>query len=399
MPPPEAAVATVSPPRLPVQRGWLAAAGLLVVAVAGLTLVHASPRQLALLAVGLGLGIALYHSAFGFTAAYGRAFRMGDVSGVAAQLVMLALATVLFAPVLAAGQVFGHGVTGAVAPVSLSMAFGALLFGVAMQIAGGCASGTLYTAGGGNLRMLVVLVFFCLGCFAATFHLGWWQRLPGIGAVSLAGALGWPMAVALQLAAFAAIYLGLRRAGGTLMRPLWWTRGDFRWIDLVRGSWPLLPGAVALAGLSFATLLIAGFPWTVTWGLTLWAAKAATLLGWQPAPGGFWSGGFPGAALARPLLADPISLIDLGILGGALTAAALAGRLKPNLRIPLRSAIAAAIGGFALGYGARLAYGCNIGAFFAGVASTSLHGWVWIAMALAGNWLGLRLRPLFRLDG
>lgn len=50
-----------------------------------------------------------------------------------------------------------------------------------------------------------------------------------------------------------------------------------------------------------------------------------------------------------------------------------------------------------LGYGARLAYGCNIGAFFSEVASTSLHGWFWIVAALPGNWLGIKLRPWFGL--
>jgi len=29
-----------------------------------------------------------------------------------------------------------------------------------------------------------------------------------------------------------------------------------------------------------------------------------------------------------------------------------------------------------LGYGARLAYGCNIGAYFSGIASASVHGWL-----------------------
>ena len=50
-----------------------------------------------------------------------------------------------------------------------------------------------------------------------------------------------------------------------------------------------------------------------------------------------------------------------------------------------------------MGYGARLAFGCNIGAFFSGVASTSLHGWLWILCAVPGNILGARLRPLFGL--
>ena len=38
-----------------------------------------------------------------------------------------------------------------------------------------------------------------------------------------------------------------------------------------------------------------------------------------------------------------------------------------------------------MGYGARLAFGCNIGALFSGIASGSLHGWLWMAAALAGH--------------
>ncbi|HEV3141066.1 MAG TPA: YeeE/YedE thiosulfate transporter family protein, partial [Vicinamibacterales bacterium] len=50
-----------------------------------------------------------------------------------------------------------------------------------------------------------------------------------------------------------------------------------------------------------------------------------------------------------------------------------------------------------LGYGARIAYGCNIGAFFSGIASGSVHGWIWFPCALAGNFAGTRLRPWFGL--
>jgi hypothetical protein len=52
-----------------------------------------------------------------------------------------------------------------------------------------------------------------------------------------------------------------------------------------------------------------------------------------------------------------------------------------------------------LGYEARVAYGCNIGAYFSGVASGSLHGWLWLAAAFARNVAGSRLRPLFGLSG
>lgn len=353
-------------------------------------------HQAVLLLIGVGLGISLYHAAFGFSAAYRRLIRDREISDVAAQAVMLATAIVLFAPVLAEGAVFGRPVTGAVAPVSVSMAFGAFLFGMAMQLAGGCASGTLYTAGGGNPRMLVVLVFFCIGGFWASLHLHWWGALPGLGAVSLGDALGWPLAVALQLVALVLIYGALKLWGCRRTRPLWWG-GDFSWTRLIRGPWPLLMSAGLLAALNWLTLLVAGHPWSITWAFALWAAKAAVALGWDPGTSPFWSGGFQQAALVGPLLADTVTVMNMGILLGALMAASLAGRVAPSIHIPWGSLAAAAIGGLMLGYGARLAYGCNIGAFFSGVASGSLHGWVWIAMAVLGTMVGVRLRPVFGL--
>jgi hypothetical protein len=80
---------------------------------------------------------------------------------------------------------------------------------------------------------------------------------------------------------------------------------------------------------------------------------------------------------------DVTSVMDIGIVLGAMLAAALAGRYAPVWRLPLRSFIAAVVGGLMLGYGARLAYGCNIGAYFSGIVSGSLHGWLWLVAAFA----------------
>jgi uncharacterized membrane protein YedE/YeeE len=51
-----------------------------------------------------------------------------------------------------------------------------------------------------------------------------------------------------------------------------------------------------------------------------------------------------------------------------------------------------------MGYGARLAFGCNIGAMFSGIASASLHGWIWFAAAWVGSLIAIRLRPRFSLS-
>ncbi len=62
----------------------------------------------------------------------------------------------------------------------------------------------------------------------------------------------------------------------------------------------------------------------------------------------------------------------------------------------LGNSLASIIGGLLMGMGAMYS-ACNLGGFFDGTASGSLHGWVWMLMALAGSLIGIRLRPLFKL--
>jgi len=343
------------------------------------------------------LGISLYHASFGFVGVYRRLFEQRDMTGVTAQLVMLGLAILLFAPILAQGYAFGHGVVGAIAPVSVSMAIGAFLFGIGMQMGGACASGTLFTSGAGNPRMLLMLFFFCIGAFRGSLDLTWWNQLPGIGSISLGETLGWEVAIPLQLSLLISIYYLLRWSGchsDQLISKQNWVG----WKKLVSGPWPLLYGAVALALLNWATLVTAGHPWSIVWGFSLWGAKLAVLTGWDPATSSFWSSGFQQSALASSLLADTTSLMNFGIMLGALLASGLSRKEPVKRKWDLRSTLAAVSAGLLMGYGARLAYGCNIGAFFSGVASGSLHGWVWIACAISGFYLTIKLGRLLKID-
>jgi hypothetical protein len=60
--------------------------------------------------------------------------------------------------------------------------------------------------------------------------------------------------------------------------------------------------------------------------------------------------------------------------------------------------MAAVLGGLMMGYGARLAFGCNIGALLGGLTSGSLHGLGWLVFGFLGSVIGVRVRPLFKLD-
>ena len=62
--------------------------------------------------------------------------------------------------------------------------------------------------------------------------------------------------------------------------------------------------------------------------------------------------------------------MNLGVIFVAVIASGLAGRFAPTTQLPWRTIASAVIGGLLMGYGARIAFGCNIGAFFLGVGDT-----------------------------
>jgi hypothetical protein len=351
-------------------------------------------RQSLLFLIGGLFGITLYHASFGFASSYRKLFVHREVNGILAQLLMLSVATVLFLPFLVSGTFLGQEIRGATAPVAVQGAIGAFLFGIGMQLGSGCACGTLYTIGGGSSMMLLTLLTFSLGSFWASLTGNLWAALPKSEPISLVQSLGWGGGL-LQLAILGVLALVLRR---------WKSQGQpfsvsirFTPSTFLYGPWSLVLGAIALAVLNWLTLLLAGRPWGVTWGFTLWAAKVAQVFGWNPATSEFWSQGAAAEALSSSVFADITSVMNFGVVLGAALAAALAGRLAVK-QPPSRLAVAAAlVGGIMMGYGARMAFGCNVGAYFGGIASTSLHGWLWIVFALLGTGIGVKLRSRFQL--
>jgi uncharacterized membrane protein YedE/YeeE len=360
---------------------FLGAAVALTAVLIALVILDGEPRSAALIVAGFGLGVAFLKTEFSFTASWRRFLVRGEAGGMLAALLLIAIAALVIVPVAAAGKGFG----GAIAPIGPSLVIGAFVFGIGMQLANGCGSGTLYTAGGGSGRMLIALLGFIVGSVAGSLQLPAFLALGGVDPILASDYLGpWGGLAAtlasLAIAAAIIIAVARRRGAGIAPRP------------------GLVVGAVAIGALAIATFVAGGHPWSVTFGFTLWGAKVASLIGFDLSGAPFWQWAGPKRALADSILSDTSSLTDLGMILGAMAAAA-AG--KPFARAswpPLASLAAAAIGGLLMGWGARLGFGCNIGAFVGGVASGSLHGWIWFAAALGGCAIGIRLRPLFGLS-
>src|SRR3954467_6139022 len=195
----DAPLLTGRSPELSINGKVAALAAAILLAGATALMPTISLPQGALSPLGGAPGVSLYHALFGFTSAW-RVFiadRRG--AGLRAQMIMLAAAVLLFFPPLSQGTLFGQPVHGEYGAVGVGMLTGAFLFGLGMQLGGGCASGTLYSAGGGNTRMLATLAAFIAGSTIGARHLPWWSAQPNIGTVSLIEKLGMPLALALSL--------------------------------------------------------------------------------------------------------------------------------------------------------------------------------------------------------
>ncbi len=375
--------------RLVIDRPAVWFAGLLLVLLTLFIGAEVSIRMATLFVIGGGLGFALLHGAFGFTAGWRNLVTKGDGRGLRAQLLVIALAMVVFIPLIN-----GYGpehIVGAIAPVGTSLVIGSFLFGLGMQLGNGCGSGTLFTLGGGSARMLVTLVFFIIGSVIGSIHLPWWLALPGYDPVNLAAYLSIPGVLILQFALLGALaFWSLRHEIRRGFAAPAAGPGEF-----LRGPWPFFWAAIALAVLDIATLLIAGHPWTITYGFALWGAKGAEALGFDMSGFAFWQWAKGRTALENSVFADVTSVMNIGLILGAMAAAGLAGSFAKPLNLTPRFFAAAVLGGLLMGYGARLAFGCNIGALLGGIASGSLHGWIWFGFAFAGTIVGIRLRPVF----
>ncbi len=395
VPPPGPDGTTTAPRPRPPLIG-LACATLVLIALLGRVAIAGHGARAGLLyALGIAFGFTLYQTRFGFSSVFRQLGRDRHGQGVYAHLLMLAVASVLFAPLLASARpIFGIQPHGFVYPLGAGVAAGAFLFGVGVQLGGACTAGTLYDIGGGYVAMLLTLVGFAGGAVLGAWHWRFWTHdLPSLPPVSLAQSpWGYGGALLAQLAALGLIalvrMLAMRRALEAPRTPR--TPRMPRRPRSIRSPWPLWVGAVLLAVLNALTLLVKGAPWGITAAFTLAGSQLAAALGVPVASWAYWTG--PRASTLRaPLLADATTVMDGGIILGALLAAALAGTFALRRPVAWPTTLAALGGGLLMGYGALLAGGCTVGGYFSGIASFSLHGWLWAVMALVGSYAGIRL--------
>jgi uncharacterized membrane protein YedE/YeeE len=140
--------------------------------------------------------------------------------------------------------------------------------------------------------------------------------------------------------------------------------------------WAVVPSALVIGSLN-VFLFAFDKPWTASDGMRNW---------------GDWL--FQSLRLVNPsdLLPPWLysgSVLNLGVLLGGLSAALLSREFgfRPA---PAAELIKGALGGLLMGWGAMLAFGCNIGGFFSALSALSLSGLGMMAGLFAGAFLSTR---------
>lgn len=158
--------------------------------------------------------------------------------------------------------------------------------------------------------------------------------------------------------------------------------------DWFKKSWPYVTGGLLLAFMQIITLAVTGHPWGITSAFAFWGTRLIEALG-----GNLY---FPVSdeniqTYQAWFLQDPVTLRNIGIIMGAMLSALLASQFRIKKIKSKKQIIGAAVGGLLMGYGSSIASGCNIGAFYSGIASMSLSGWIFGVFLFVGAFMGGKL--------
>ncbi len=448
------------------RKSSLQAMGVFLLVVAGSLLALAQDTRFVYLLVyvwfGLAYGILLQYGRFCMASAVRDLFAVKVPRMAVGVMIAVALYAVVAAIVTLSGFSTFH-------PNAMGwhIVVGAAIFGFGIVFTGGCASGSLYKAGEGNMNSMLVILAISFSQAVVVTASGWWDALVPQSWIDSAAAKDMPVELTITQGWFdiftagymwdlkgstTADALGQSGAASTLLYNTFLTailpvililialyvfyyrKGYLRRSgkaspalrDEISGMWAMCTSSknTALAGIglgilaglhmyvtgalrehydvfNFGELLVAmGYTeglsiqdtvfdpgyWYITTQEAQWGGWIMHKLGVDNMDSIFFGldNGLP-----NPLLNAP-GFMSIGIILGAAIMAL--SRREFKWKLPSwETAFFAIVGGTLMGIGARLAMGCNIGAFFATVTNGDPSGWVFLIGMVLGAYVGVKV--------
>ncbi|GAA0719274.1 YeeE/YedE thiosulfate transporter family protein [Clostridium malenominatum] len=163
-----------------------------------------------------------------------------------------------------------------------------------------------------------------------------------------------------------------------------------KWFNKIfKNPWPYWIGGTLLAFLNIILLWTAGQAWRVTSGFLYWGCHILELCGFNPSSWYYFQLHKRSSVYKYDtFFNNEYTFINLGIILGALIASLIASQFSIKKIKNKKQFVFALVGGIIMGYGTRLAFGCNIGALFSAIPSLSLHGWIFGVFMFLGAGVG-----------
>lgn len=454
-------------------RGWFgqsenryAVIIMLLVAIGSVWALSVDTRWIYLLVYvwfGLAYGMFLQYGRFCMASAVRDLFAVGVPRMAVGIMIAVCLYSLVAATVKTSGFNSFHP-----HPLGWHIIIGGLIFGFGIIFTGGCATGSLYKAGEGNMGSVLVIISISFSQAVFVVLDGWFDKLAPASWTQSALAKGMPAELSVDQGWFDLFTAGYiwDLKGATLSdmlevsNPLvasylvnsllvtilpaaviivllyvfYFRKGYLRrqklqqpvMNDHLHGIWAMVTSSrnTAIAGIGlgiFAGLHVwvtgllrdhygifnfgemladmghtAGLSiqdtvfdpgyWYITTQEAQWGAWVMESMGMQMRDNIFFGleNGVP-----NPLINAP-GFMSIGIILGAALLALLRREFK--FKMPsMETAMFALIGGLLMGIGARIAMGCNIGAYFATVSNGDPSGWLFLLGMVAGGYVGVKL--------
>ncbi len=390
--------------------------------------------------IGIGIGYILTRGFLGFAGGPNRAYTFGS-----ARLMTVLMWMFMGAAILNIAFLYNldTGFEKAIHPINLPLVIGAWLFGFGMSASLCCASGALTDIVTSPPRGIITILFFFAGVFLGfpIQHTSWVKEtlistrvteknrfgvyLPDLFKWDgLHGFLGATVVMVFLSAIVIYIfkkYEAKRKAENTYIpvpsevaqyqnslevakRDVEVTvsselNKDESKIQTIYNDLFVKPWSLERASLMFilVTALLVGGAKTV-WGVTssfgIWFGKILMLFGATPEGLSEFTKRKV-TDFSTPFFDHASSVQNLGIALGTVICLLLAGTffktVSGDLKITFKEMLIYAVGGFSMGFGTRLANGCNAGALFSPISHYSFSAWIFLVFMIIGTIMSKKL--------
>jgi uncharacterized membrane protein YedE/YeeE len=378
------------------------------------------------LLIGIAIGYCLSRAYSGFAGSVNRAYNTGSTKLMRSMMLMFFVTALVTSSFVLLNGTDNYNLW--INPINLGLVLGALSFGFGMSLSSCCASGVLTDLVSGLPRALVTLLFFGMGVFIgfpiqrtssivqnsiATTAVGA-SKQGGVYIPDLFGGGVQGTIFALILVGFLCLlvtviaynYERKRKQNGTFTgvgsekaceQAYEFSSKDSKFFSkenynrLVAKPWSLTQGSIALVFIFVVMMGVYRAGWGASTPYGIWFGKLVMLFGVSADQLASFTKMNP-STFTTPFFENQITVQNVGIVFGTLFYLLSAGVLKKmffsEMHITFKEVLVFALGGITMGFGTRLANGCNVGALYTPIANLSLSGWVFLVFMIVGGIAG-----------